>query len=320
HGGTHKILSIHWIFVIHVFYHVIIHKGRDAKAERIHQQKQLRKQLLRELCDADKEVFTEGRHSLEELSDTELENLIVDDTHGIVYCYIPKVACTNWKRVLLVLNQNEPYPDPESIDPDSVHFMNNFTLLNSFPMTEMKARLKHCTKFLFVRDSFVRLISAYRDKFQHHNEYFYVNFGRYILQLYGNLSNPPRTADEAFALSVRPSFYNFIQYLLDPKTEKMEPFEPHWRQMYRLCHPCFIEYDFVGHQETLQEDAQELLKLLKLEDEIKFPPSYDNMTTHSFIKEWFRVVPLEDRRKLYKLYEGDFMLFGYRRPSVLLDD
>ncbi|XP_028419486.1 carbohydrate sulfotransferase 12-like [Perca flavescens] len=243
----------------------------EMRAERIHQQQELRKKLLRETCDGDRDAFTEGKHSLDDLSDKELENLIVDDKHCIIYCYIPK------------------------------------------------AKLKHYTKFMFVRDPFTRLISAYRDKFQRHNEYYYLNFARDILRLYANLTNPPQTVDKAFASGVHPSFYNFIQYLLDLRTEEKQPFEPHWRQMYRQCQPCLIQYDFVGHQETLQQDAEQLLKMLKLENDIKFPPSYENMTSPTSVSEWFSTVPLEDRRKLYQLYEKDFRLFGYRRPGELLD-
>lgn len=80
-----------------------------------------------------------------------------------------------------------------------------------------------------------------------------------------------------------------------------------------------LRYDFIGHQETLQDDAEQLLKLLKLEDDIKFPPSYKNMTSPFSVLDWFRTVPLEDRRKLYKLYEKDFKMFGYRKPHTLLD-
>ncbi|XP_022614063.1 carbohydrate sulfotransferase 12-like isoform X6 [Seriola dumerili] len=245
--------------------------SQEKRAGRMQQLQELRKQLTKEICDGDKEAFSEGKHSLEDLSDKELKHLIVDDTHGLIYCYIPK------------------------------------------------AKLKHYTKFMFVRDPFVRLISAYRDKFLRSNKYYYKNFARDILRLYGNRPDPPQTVDEAFVSGVHPSFYNFIEYLLDPLTEKRQPFEPHWRQMHRLCHPCHIQYDFIGHQETLQEDAEHLLRILKLQDDIKFPPSYENMTSPGSVMDWFRAVPLEDRRKLYKLYEGDFRLFGYRKPSELLD-
>lgn len=94
---------------------------------------------------------------------------------------------------------------------------------------------------MFVRDPFVRLISAYRDKFGRQNEPFYKTHGQNILRLYGNVTRLPRTMDQAFALGIHITFYNFIQYLVDPLTEKRVPFEPHWRQMHRLCHPCLIQ-------------------------------------------------------------------------------
>ncbi|XP_074518476.1 carbohydrate sulfotransferase 12-like [Halichoeres trimaculatus] len=290
----------------------------EKKAERIYQAQEVRKQLLRETCERHKGAFS--KHSVEDLSDAELGSLLVDDKHGVIYCYIPKVACTNWKRVMMVLNRGEPYQDPMSIPGDFVHTPNRITKLTSSPEIEIKAKLKHYTKFLFVRDPFVRILSAYRDKFFKLNEYYYQNYGRNILRQYGNNPNPPRTAQEAFSSDVRPSFYNFIQYLLDPDTERIEPFEPHWRQMHRLCHPCLIEYDFVGHQESLQEDAVRLLSILKLEDTIKFPSSYENMTSPDSLMDWFRTVPLEDRRRLFSLYEEDFRLFGYSEPKTLLND
>ncbi|RVE60566.1 hypothetical protein OJAV_G00182270 [Oryzias javanicus] len=242
------------------------------------EQQRLRKELLRKHCAG-------VNQSVVNLNNVDLNNFIVDDKNGIIYCYIPKVACTNWKRTLIALRQDEPYPDPMSFEHERVHRFDRFQHLRQFPPAERKAKLMHYTKFLFVRDPFVRLISAYRDKMQKYDKYFYEGY-----------------------------------YIIDPQTERYAPFEPHWRQMNRLCHPCLVDYDFVGHQETLQEDAQELLKILKLEDAIKFPPSYENMTSRNSVDHWFQSVPLEDRRKLFKLYEKDFQLFGYRRPIELLDD
>ncbi|KAG8006249.1 Carbohydrate sulfotransferase 12 [Nibea albiflora] len=244
-GWRGPLLLLGFIFVFMAYYQWDMLPQK--RAERIHQRQELRKQSLREMC-GDKEAFSEGKHGLDDLSNKELENLIVDDNHGIIYCYIPKVACTNWKRVFFVLKKGEPYPDPMSIEGEMVHMPTVLPRLNSFPRTEMKAKLKYYTKFLFVRDPFIRLISAYRDK---------------ILG--------------------------------------------------------YDKYDFVGHQETLQEDAEHILKTLKLDNDIKFPPPYENMTSTTSVLDWFRTVPLEDRRKLYKLYEGDFKLFGYQKPSELLD-
>ena len=82
---------------------------------------------------------------------------------------------------------------------------------------------------MFVREPFVRLISNYRDKFLHKEENVYKMFAHVILQRFANVPNPPQN----------PSFYNFMQYVLDPRTER-EGFDEHWKQMHRLCHPCII--------------------------------------------------------------------------------
>lgn len=112
---------------------------------------------------------------------------------------------------------------------------------SSLRIVVRQARMKHYTKFLFVRNPFVRLISAFRDKFQKRNNVVYKRTSQHILKKYGNITNPPASVDEAFDSGLHVSFSNFIQFLVDPETEKDEPFESHWKQMYRLCHPCLIE-------------------------------------------------------------------------------
>ncbi|XP_041821626.1 carbohydrate sulfotransferase 12-like [Chelmon rostratus] len=293
----------------------------QKKQGRIRQLQEDRKQLLRDVCAIDKGAFPKQKYTLGDLNRKDLGNLIVDDKNGVIYCYIPKVACTNWKRVMLFLKENMTYDEIISIPGPKIHTGKNLTLLKSYPPSKIKAKLKKYTKFMFVRDPFVRLISAYRDKFLHPNKY-YQTYVQKVWSLYGNKRGRfyAKGKRKAVASKPQPTFYNFIQYLVDPRTERTQAYDPHWRQMYRLCHPCLIKYDFVGHQETLQEDAEQLFKMLQLEDDIKVPPSYENVTSSGSVEDWFRTVPLEDRRKLYKIYERDFRLFGYQRPAELLDE
>uniref|UniRef100_A0A3B3I192 Carbohydrate sulfotransferase n=1 Tax=Oryzias latipes TaxID=8090 RepID=A0A3B3I192_ORYLA len=260
------------------------------------EQQRLRKDLLRKQCGG-------VNQSLVNLNKIDLKNFIVDDQHGIIYCYIPKV--THHLRLLTFIKAYKRVPYLKDL---VICLKGDQGRLFMTQNIGHAAKLKHYTKFLFVRDPFVRLISAYRDKMLNYDQYFFKGY-----------TDLPYNHEVAKKNGLRPSFYNFIQYILDPRTQTYA-FEPHWRQMYRLCHPCLIEYDFVGHQESLQEDAQELLKMLKMENDIKFPPSYANMTSADSVMYWFQSVPVEDRRKLYRIYEEDFQLFGYRRPTELLDD
>ena len=61
-------------------------------AERMQNLQEVRKELLKENCKDDKDDISKRKHGFEDISDKELNNLIVDDKHGIIYCYIPKVT------------------------------------------------------------------------------------------------------------------------------------------------------------------------------------------------------------------------------------
>ncbi|XP_003416545.1 carbohydrate sulfotransferase 12 [Loxodonta africana] len=291
-----------------------------------------RRRVLRDFCANSSFVFPTKERSFDDIPNYELNHLIVDDRHGIIYCYVPKVACTNWKRVMIVLSESlldrgVPYREPLDIPREHVHNSSTHLTFNKFwrrygkfSRHLMKIKLKKYTKFLFVRDPFVRLISAFRSKFELENEEFYRKFAVPMLKMYSNLTSLPTSVSEAFSAGLKVSFSNFIQYLLDPHTERLAPFNEHWRQVYRLCHPCQIDYDFVGKLETLDEDAAQLLRLLKVDQLLHFPPSYRNRTASSWEEDWFARIPLAWRQQLYKLYEADFVLFGYPKPENLLQD
>ncbi|XP_068178036.1 carbohydrate sulfotransferase 12-like isoform X2 [Antennarius striatus] len=255
-------------------------------------EQEMRKRRITDMCSGREGLEFPGRtRAFEQIPDRDLNHLIVDDKHRIIYCYVPKVACTNWKRVMVVLSQSlispssgKPYTDPQTVPADLVH-------KSSIYLTFAKP-----------------------------NEKFYRSFGLDMIRRYGNVSGSlPKSAAEAFSRGIKPTFQQFISYLIDPVTERKSIFNEHWRQVYRLCHPCQVKYDFIGQVETLETDAKHLLKLLEVDDIIHFPSIYKNPTTMNWERDWFSKIPIKMRRKLYQLYEPDFKLFGYPKPdSVLL--
>ncbi|XP_036438624.1 carbohydrate sulfotransferase 12-like [Colossoma macropomum] len=282
-----------------------------------------RKKLIHDLCDSNGTLSFNGKwQTIDDIPDWELANLLVDDRHGIIYCYVPKVACTQWKRVMIVLSESlkvngVPYRDPSNIPVELIHG-NSIQYLNRYNRTVMKHKLQQYKKFMFVREPFVRLISAYRDKFQTENQPFYKRYAVPILKRFAKIPNPPASAKEARAAGTEPSFSNFIQYILSLPAEKYELLDEHWRQMTHLCHPCQIHYDFIGKMETMEEDAAHLLRMLHVDNIVQFPKIKSSTTDENWIKTWFPNIATERRRKLFKLFETDYKLFGYQVPEYLL--
>lgn len=60
-----------------------------------------------------------------------------------------------------------------------------------------------------------------------------------MLRRYGNLSESlPESAAEAFAAGIKPTFQQFVTYLLDPETERGRVFNEHWRQVFVSDKQC----------------------------------------------------------------------------------
>ncbi|XP_014324938.2 carbohydrate sulfotransferase 11-like isoform X1 [Xiphophorus maculatus] len=248
------------------------------------------------------------------LSPEDLKHLIVDDKHGLIYCYVPKVACTNWKRVLMVLSSNGRYSDPLAIPANEAHVAGNLRTLSDFSVTEINQRLRSYLKFIFVREPFERLVSAYRNKFtRNYNTAFHKRYGTKIIRRHRANPQP-----EALEKGNDVSFREFIQYLVDPQTQREEPFNEHWERVHSLCHPCLIHYDVVGKYETLEPDAHAVLRLAGVEGKVQFPTSSKSTRTDgNMAARFFKHISPFYQKKLFNLYRMDFLLFNYTTPEYL---
>ncbi|XP_049319119.1 carbohydrate sulfotransferase 11 [Astyanax mexicanus] len=248
------------------------------------------------------------------LTPEDLRHLIVDDKHGLLYCYVPKVACTNWKRVLMVLTGDGRYRNPLAIPANEAHVPGRLRSLSEYSTTEINRRLRKYLKFIFVREPFERLVSAYRNKFtRNYNTAFHKRYGTKIIRRHR--ADPQA---EALEKGNDVSFEEFVYYLVDPRTQKEEPFNEHWERVHSLCHPCLIHYDVVGKYETLEQDSRYLLKLAGADQEVQFPTSSKSTrTTGDMAAKFFDNISPFYQKKLYNLYRMDFLLFNYSTPAYL---
>lgn len=271
---------------IHVFFQFV---------SRVISRQEERKRHLSSFCKAEK--------GMSSIHPRQLNHLIVDKKHKVVYCYIPKVACTSWKKIMAQL-VNLNYKGT------SVHKL-RFDLLSYHSKSDVLHILNNYYKFMFVRDPYSRLLSAFKDKFSKKSSDIYVKYERIIkrtvrLKLVGDANT--RTSQKDI------NFEAFILYLIDI-SQKGGRLNEHWRQYYKLCFPCQINYDFIGHYETLEEDARFALQNAGVDELVAFPPvSYTS--TKDDLRHFYSEVPPEYISKLQSMYGADFEMFGYKNKSV----
>ena len=248
---------------------------------------------------------------------SELKHIIVNDEHKVLYCYIPKVACTNLKRVFLLLTGKMNETEPLKLKSSDVHltYTKYLTFLHTYSEEDIIFKIKNYRKVIFVREPLERVLSAYRNKFlQKGGVYFQERFGRKIIKMFRE--NP---SEKSLDRGHDVHFSEFVQYLLDPSTES-KGFNEHWAPMSSLCYPCHIAYDFIGKYESLDDDVTLLLKEMLVHDEINFPErgdTYKNERTEDTMMEHFKTVPPHFLNHLWKIYLNDYILFGYPFPSVI---
>ena len=84
----------------------------------------------------------------------------------------------------MVLTGKTNTSDPLSINSTEAHKLDVFKRLDSYTEEEIRYRLDHYLKFMFVRQPFERALSAYRDKVNPGNKYFQEVYGRKIVRMY----------------------------------------------------------------------------------------------------------------------------------------
>ena len=269
-----------------------------------------RKRILQTACDKHK------RH--QNYTYTAFKNLIVDTNYKLVYCNVPKVACTNWKLVFEKLAGLVKTGEKVAQVKINYNLRRKLTYMSNFTHDLAQETINKSLVFMFARHPFTRLLSAYRNKLDLNNTSTFLDvykrrMGMNILTaLYGQQDT--NRSNWVYNLT----FSGFLEFLSDSKYLKsyFDFRNIHWREIYQHCSPCSINYDFIGKFETLDNDVNYLFKLAKLEGVVKFEgpegssPTFSGKTTT--LHRYYDDVPVGIIQRLYKRYKIDFELFGYK--------
>ena len=268
-----------------------------------------RVQHLREVCEQLNEM---GQVPIA-IPHNSYEYMYVNDDNKFIFCWMPKLACTNWKRIFMSLSDKFPKKDyvMNAMTHNSVHinWQKYGKTLGSFLESEIQHRLQTYKKIIFVRDPFERMLSAYNDKVTLNNSGGLTKIARRIIASKRTDGTPKW---------VTPKFLEYVKYVTDPDT--FENYNDHWGKYVHLCRPCLVQYDFIGTFEEGDKDIERALKYMEIDGIVQFPKrnnSYTHTKTRHVVDSFYKQIPDFYLSKLWQLLKIDYLLFSYPLPTIL---
>ena len=201
--------------------------------------------------------------------------LYLSISQKVFYCPIEKTGSTEWK--LFFKDASNHGVTVETIGSKPYPFI---------PLENIQPYRHSPIRFLFVREPYHRLVSAYVDKLLSPNVIFWAGIGRYIVKKFrANASRLSRKCGHDV------TFAEFIIYVIDAEKTGVNT-NGHFSPQFQHCHLCDFPYTHVGHLETLPEDREFLLNAMD--------------SPVDYVKDY----PLENLEAQVKWYIGDKEKYG----------
>jgi len=234
-----------------------------------------------------------------------------EDRKPFLWCEVPKVGSTSWNILFI----NAWFPNHKS----SASLLKAQSFITKRWQRKKEnedffiKKSRKTFSFLITRHPFERALSGFRDKFlinEKSSEMVvflarkYRKNGRNIVKKYRK-STPSKSEYQHDDV---PSFREFIEYLLDQTVFSLNI---HWIPIYNLCMPCHVNYDLIGRKETIDNDADVILKTIEIEETLPMSHVTLGKGSDQTLEEYFAELDKDLLERLYKFYEMDFLLFNY---------
>lgn len=252
----------------------------------------------------------------ESVPSSKLTSILVDEKHKLLFCQIPGVAQNDWRKIVLILSGAVNATSTGAISGGDVFgkYAKNTKRLSDFDEKKRVEFLKNFYKVVFVRDPLERLVNAYRTKLlAKSSKYFHKAFGSLMIKKYRKNAKEKEVKDGS---DVR--FPEFVKYIIDNEHDGVTSLNEHWEQYYKQCHPCLVDYDFVGTYEDVEKDTDQVLAKVNAKSLFKPPYVWDTkpLPQKDLLKIFGEISP-QDLNNLYKVYAADYTLFGYECPEFM---
>ena len=176
-----------------------------------------------------------------------------------VYCAIHKTGSWFWSRTLKIIENDKNFSslyELSSSKSDLKPLVSVKDFRSIHTQTEVELFLRKSVKFLFVREPYGRVFSAYNNKILVPNQVYW-NIGKNIVAAIRD--NP---SSESLKYGHDVTFAEYIKYLLI-QFESGKSLDPHFAPMNTICDPCLYTFDYFGKLETFASDAEFIIEKLK---------------------------------------------------------
>ena len=247
------------------------------------------------------------------------QHMVLDNKHGILFCYMPKVGCTNLK-LLFFVNQGVVPHSELSKDRDGVNqymlerVSAHFSFAGLFDEDKVTV-LKTYFKFVMWRNPLERLASSYRSKVERFPLVGFKNdtppynwlrkaiYRKYHPELYGKwITNG---GVDLIAIS----FADFIEYWLN-HGESWFKSDEHFLNQMSLCHPCRVKFDFYANFKYFDRDAKVLMDKIGANSSDLRTGYYDkNTSTDERMKTYYSSLSEQQKRNTLKKFDLELQFY-----------
>jgi len=128
--------------------------------------------------------------------------------------------------------------------------------------------------FMFVRNPYTRVLSAYIDKLVAPNPYYWKQFGVKAIAKYRVTSSPQSYDNETTLIKYKKEKHNeerghdvtfteFLKWVVQCENTLSMP-DPHIASVMKICKPCSSNISFVGKMESFEDDAFFVMNKLEM--------------------------------------------------------
>ncbi|XP_046543788.1 carbohydrate sulfotransferase 9-like [Haliotis rubra] len=196
-----------------------------------------------------------------------LHTLWYMDSQKMLYCSVAKSGSSFWRRTWKALSAYEgketsPYKFAHSEFKSEYYRLDIINATKSAEAGFSLSRLLETSfKYIFTRDPYARIFSAYVDKFVAPNKYLWKQIGKKIAR------SRDFASDKSLRCGHDVTFREFVKYIIRTPRRRLDD---HFIPVASVCDVCNLQYDVVAKMETFKEDVSYILRHLNVDNRIKF--------------------------------------------------